>query len=314
MSPSPVIVDTDGGVDDCTALWYAATEAALDLVAVTTVRGVVDADQAAANAAKVMHAAGRSDVPIATGANVALGPVPAIATTERIHGVDGLGDCGIPDAPFGPGREPADEIICRLARERPGELTLVAVGPFTNVARALRRDPELPSLLRGLVVMGGVAHPPGNALPWAEYNMAFDPTASSEMVQGPWPRPPLMVGLDVTHRATLGDDEFALLAEERTPAARFMHCPLEFYRRFERQAVPERDCPLHDLLAVMTVVDSGLVRAPVLPLAVDTGGGAAWGASVVDLRAGANDGTARWRIALHVDVEGFRRRARQFLG
>ena len=328
----PILFDTDGGVDDCTALWYALTDPAVEVVAVTTVRGVVDATQAAANVAKVLHAAGRAEIPIAIGSDDPVGPVPAIASTEMIHGADGLGDCAIEDAPFGPGNEPADELIVRLSSERPGELTLVAVGPFTNVARAVRLDAELPARLAGLVAMGGVAHPPGNALPWGEFNMAFDPAASHAMVHAPWPQPPLMVGLDVTHQATFGDGEFVLLAEERTPAARFLRGPLEFYRRFERQAVPDRDCPAHDLLAVMAVVDPGLLDAPVLPLTVDTGGSAAWGSSVVDLRAATvdvaalpdelaqlaqavfYDGKARWRVALGVDVQGFRRRARRLFG
>jgi purine nucleosidase len=330
VEPIPIVYDTDGGVDDCTALWYALHEPALDLVAVTTVRGVVSAAQAARNVCKVLHAAGRRDIPVAVGAEERFGPAPDLPGTEHIHGRDGLGDAGIPEAPFGPGQEGAVALLGRLVSERPGELTLVAVGPFTNVACALRDVSGLPAVLRGLVVMGGVAVPPGNTLPMGEFNAVFDPSATAAMVEAAWPSPPLMVGLDATLQATLGDDEHALVGEGRTPAARFMHAPLAFYRAFRASLSERGEAPSHDTLAVMAVAHPDVVHAEELPLRVDTGGSAAWGATVVDLRARALPGMPPeraeplrrawfagapvWRVALGADVAAFRRHLLPLLG
>src|SRR5207237_1384876 len=147
-------------------------------------------------------------------------------------------------------------------------------GPFGNVARALRRDPTFATGVRDLVVMGGAARPPGNALPFGEFNVAWDPTAAREMFLAPWPRPPLMVGLDVTHRATLTEPELAVLDAGRTPAARFMAAPMAFYRPIAAVQTEDGNCPSHDTLATMCVAHPELVTTEELPVDVDNGGGA----------------------------------------
>ena len=141
----------------------------------------------------------------------------------------------------------------------------------------------------------------------------------------PWAGPPLLVGLDVTLVATLRAAEFALLAEHRTAAATFLDAPLRFYREFG-STFTAPDTPCHDLLAVLAVAAPEIIDdAPVLPLAVDCGGDAAWGTTVVDFRApyfaalegssqSAAEGFADWRIALGVDVEKFRNKARTLFG
>jgi purine nucleosidase len=322
LAAIPIVLDTDGGIDDCTALWYALTEPALEVVAVTVVRGVVGVAQAARNVAKVLHAAGREDVPVALGADEPYGPGPDLSFRAGWHGADGLGDSGLPDIASRPVDEPAPALLTRLTAERPGELTLVSVGPCTNVARALDLDPGLAVRVRELVVMGGTAFPPGNTTPWGEFNAVFDPTATAATVEALWARPPLLVGLDVTRRAVLTAGDVALAGEGRTAAARFLAPALRF--ALARRAAPvgpgDGGVPSHDTLAVMAVAHPDVVTGEELPLRVDTGGSAAWGATVVDLRArSAHDealfaGAARWRIALDVDVDGFQARVRRMLG
>ncbi len=331
MARTPVIFDTDGGVDDYSALWYALTSPAIDTVAVTTVRGVLGAAETARNVAKVLAAAGRSDLPFAVGAEEPLGPRPDFPDATMMHGEDGLGNVHRPDVGLAPRGESGAELIVRLARQRPRELTVVAVGPFTNVALALRAEPELPELLGGLVIMGGAARPPGNATPLAEFNVACDPTAANEMARAPWSRPPLMVGLDVTMIATMDEAEFDVLNARRTPQAEFMADPFVLYR--EMSSIESGSgCPSHDTLTMMSIEDPDLLTAEELPLVVDVGGDAAWGATVVDFRARwlaagripdefralAEEeffaGKGRWRIALDVDVERFRGTIRDFYG
>jgi inosine-uridine nucleoside N-ribohydrolase len=145
------------------------------------------------------------------------------------------------------------------------------------------------------------------------------------VVTAAWRQPPLLVGLDVTYEATLSESELALVAEHRNEAAKFLDSPLQFYRQFG-STMTAPDCPCHDLVAVMALVEpSVLPDAPLLPLAVDTAGGPAWGSTVVDFRApffaqldGADqntpEGFAPWRIALTADVTRFRTSVRQLFG
>ncbi len=123
-------------------------------------------------------------------------------TAEWVHGQDGLGDTGLePSQRTPPGTLAAAEIV-RLARERPGELTLVAVGPLTNIGLALLLDPRLPALVRRVVIMGGAAGVPGNASATGEANVWHDPEAAQLVVDAPWDV--VFVGLEITMRRALG--------------------------------------------------------------------------------------------------------------
>ena len=323
--PRPIIVDTDGGVDDAAALWWALTDPRLDVVAITVVWGNVDVEIATSSVLRVLHAAGRADVPVAVGAPGPLLPAPDLRPATFIHGDDGLGNAAGPEAPFDAVVEPATELLARLVRERPGELALVTLGPLTNIGVVVHDHPEFAAGVAELLVMGGSVRRGGNALPFGEANIAHDPIAAQRTVMAPWAQPPLLVGLDVTLEATLRPDEFALLAEHRTPAAAFLDAPLRFYRQFGSTfTLP--DTPCHDLLTMLAAAAPEIVTdAPVLPLAVDCGCGAAWGTSVVDFRApyfaalegslqSGPEGFADWRIALGVDVDLFRRSVRSLFG
>lgn len=321
----PVIIDTDGGVDDAVALWWALTDPELDVVAVTVVWGNVDVDIAVASVLRVAHAAGRADVPVAAGARGPLLPAPDLRPANFIHGDDGLGNAAGPEAPGRAVDEPAVDMLARLVRERPGELSVVTLGPLTNIGIALHEHADFAGNVAELLVMGGSARRGGNALPWGEANIAHDPIAAQRAVLAPWLRPPLLVGLDVTLVATLRPDEFELMAEHRNAAATFLDAPLRFYREFG-STFTAPDTPCHDLLTVLALSDPAIITdAPVLPLAVDCGGDAAWGTTVVDFRApffaalegsmqSAADGFGPWRIALGVDVDRFRACVRKLLG
>lgn len=305
--PRPVVFDTDGGVDDCLALWWGLTSGGVDVVAVSTVAGNVSVEQATKNVAKVLDAAGRRDIPIAVGADAPLAPGPIEPSARHVHGDDGLGGTGPPDVDLDPVAEPAPQLLARLASERPGELTLVAVGPLTNVALALRDAPVLTTQLRDLAVMGGAVHTAGNVTPLAEFNIACDPVAAAETVAADWVRPPLLVPLDVTYVATLGAAELDLLRARRSPAARFLAGAIEHYHGRTAHRASDAGCPAHDLLALVAVADPTVVSTTTLPLQIDTGQHAAWGAVVADARPGVTERIGNpWRVALDVDVERFR--------
>jgi purine nucleosidase len=317
--PRDLIFDTDGGVDDVTALWWALGDPGVNLLAVTTTSGAVSERVAAQSVLKVLGAAGRLDVPVAVGDPGRLGPHPELVPVEFIHGADGQGDAGhpLPDG-AAPVAEPAVDLLLRLTAERPGEISVVGTAPLTNLGRAVRADPGWAGRLAELVVMGGSIREGGNAQPAAEANFAGDPDAAATVVAAGWRRPPLLVGLDATHRATLTDAEFAALAERRTPAAAFLDGPLRFYRRFG-STFTAPGCPCHDLLAMLAWAHPAVLsEVAELPLAVVHTDGPAWGASIADLRApvfarldeGSRQavpaGFTPWRIALRPDVDRFR--------
>ncbi|WP_283139549.1 nucleoside hydrolase [Rhizohabitans arisaemae] len=316
-----LIVDSDGGIDDAVALWWLCGRSDVDVVAVTAVGGSVPVHDAGRNLRVILEAAGRPDIPVHVGLDPT-GPAPPTRRPVLIHGHDGLGDLGprVPvepalTAPTGP------EVI---AREVSAGTSLLTLGPLTNVAAAVRSSAG--TAKARLTLMGGSARAGGNARPGAEANIAHDPSAAAAVLAADWAAPPLMIGLDVTHTATLTDDELGLLRRRLTPAADFLDGPLAVYRRFGAGLCPPGQTPCHDLLAAMACVDPTLVTAEVLPVAVDTGGSAAWGQTVVDMRplarrrsGGAtlpDDGNAAAdgspvAVALDADVSRFRRLVRE---
>jgi purine nucleosidase len=322
--PRPVIVDTDGGVDDAAALWWALQDPTLDVVAVTVVWGNVDIHVAATNVLRILHETGRPDIPVAVGRTGPVGHAPALRPATFIHGDDGVGNAGYPDPPLAVTDEPAVALLHRVVTARPGEVSIVSLGPLSNLADAVG-VPDFAPTVRELVVMGGSARRGGNALPAAEANIAHDPVAAAAVFTAAWSVPPLLVGLDVTMDATYSPAELALLDERRSPAAAYLAEPIRFYERFGGSFTAP-NCPCHDLVAVLALSDSALITdAPTLPVAVDCGGSAAWGATVVDFRApffaadegsrqGLPPGFAPWRVALGVDVARFRAHARTLFG
>ena len=288
MTITPLIIDTDGGIDDAVALWWALTNPEVDVRAVTTVHGNVDLGRVVANVAIVLHAAGRRDVPVGIGQAHAVGPAPDLLRASFIHGFDGLGDCGHgPDvgagdipAALGVTVTTADELLDRFA----DGATIVTLGPLSTIAVALDRNPSLASRARRLVVMGGAFASPGNAYPAAEANIVHDPVAAQRVLEAAWNEPPLLVGLDVTHEATFTAQEVALVAEHRSAAAVFCDGPLKTYARFGGAFCNEGEFPCHDLLATIAAVLDDVVTGPVLPVSVQTAPGPAWGMTVADFR------------------------------
>ena len=181
----PLILDVDTGIDDSLALLYACASPEAEIVAVTCSAGNVDARQVAENTRGVLELAGRPDVEVAVGREAPL--LRELVTTPETHGPRGIGWAELPPPvmPLSPRRSP--ELIVEEARRRPGEITLVTLAPLTNVAIAALREPELPRLLRRLVIMGGAYRVPGNTTPVSEWNVHVDPDAA-RIVFGAWAR------------------------------------------------------------------------------------------------------------------------------
>jgi len=282
QTPLKILLDCDTGVDDTLAILYAALHPGIDLLAVGSVWGNVDVDTATRNSLHTVAMAGQPEVPVARGAAGPITGRPA-EFAPHVHGADGQGNRGT-GRPVQPAAEgTAAEQIIRVAREHPGEAELVAVGPLTNVALALGLCPELPSLLRGVTVMGGAALAPGNVTEVAEANIWHDPEAAEAVFAAGWPL--TMVGLDVTMRTTLDGAQLDRL-QTGGSLAQYVADIIELYAGFFAvTAFGERRSCMHDLLAV-AIAAGTLVPdvAPVVRARVDTGDGPGRGQTICDLR------------------------------
>lgn len=313
-----MIIDTDGGVDDAVAILWAATSPQVDLIGISVVHGNVPMHQAGQNVCRILELAGRSDVPVALGEADPYPSAPHLRPADFVHGVDGLGNTNYPEPSLAPTGEHGVDLLLRLVAERTGEVSLVTIGPLTNVARAIARDAGFAPRVRELVVMGGAVTVQGNALPAAEANIAHDPEAAAIVVRAPWSQPPLLVGLDVTHLATFTPGMLAAIEGSDQRYARYLAAPLRFYSDAGGTFCTPGEFPCHDLLAVLAAC-MPLVDADVLPLAVQYTPGPALGATVADLRVpyfarkgpqsiqSEDMGFSDWRIGLRVDVAAFRR-------
>lgn len=288
----PVILDVDTGIDDALALAFAVAWSQVDLVAVTTLAGNVDVERTTANTLAVLDWLGASDVPVHRGASRPL--VRPHRDAAFVHGTDGLGNAGLPSRAreLGPDRGPAAMI--RLANQRPGELTMVCVGPLTNLAIALNVEPKLPELVAGLVVMGGAFSVPGNVTPAAEFNIYVDPEAAAQVFAAPFKRL-VAVGLDVTQQVVLSHSVWEATTGAQQGAAALVS-------RICRRSFVERELDgvqLHDPLALAVAIDPTLVGCREAEVGVASGGEERGRTNVV--------GSGSVKVASSVDAERFMR-------
>ncbi|HEY3504401.1 MAG TPA: nucleoside hydrolase [Actinocatenispora sp.] len=222
MTALPVVVDTDTGSDDAVALLLAAASGLGDIDAVTTVAGNVPLATATRNALIALETAGRTDVPVHPGC---AGPVlRPLSTAQHVHGTDGMGDTDLPDPVRAPEAVHAVDVLLTRPRRRPGELTLVTLGPLTNVAVALLRDPALLTRYRHVYCMAGAADGHGNITATAEYNVWADPEAARIVARAASPETVTWIGWDVSRRdAVMTADDQRRLAGLGTPMALFAH-------------------------------------------------------------------------------------------
>jgi purine nucleosidase/pyrimidine-specific ribonucleoside hydrolase len=286
--PERVIIDTDPGIDDALALLLALRSPELDIAAITTVSGNVGVETATANVFRILSLL--PDVPhppVARGASRPRRKDPVYAT--HVHGVDGLGGSGSrrdDGSNSGParlsGRDAADEILHQLAVV-PHPLTLIALGPLTNVAAAFERDRETMARANRIVSMGGAISVPGNITPVAEFNIHVDPEAAGIVFQSGIPL--TVVPLDVTRqvRLTAGMLQEAMPAQ-RTPVQQFVcDCTAQAFAT-AGGAEGAAGIFLHDPLAVGAVIDPSFVSSQAMHVAVETRGEWTDGMTVADRR------------------------------
>jgi inosine-uridine nucleoside N-ribohydrolase len=266
-APLRIIIDTDPGVDDAMAILLALRSPELKVEAITPVSGNVPLAFTLPNALRLVEIAGRTDVPVAAGASVPL--VRSLITASYVHGNNGLGGVEFAEPKIKPVAETATEIIRRIVRASPGEITIVAVGPLTNIATVLRSDPEIAKMIRAIVIMGG-SLTGGNVTPAAEFNLYVDPEAARIVFDAGVPL--TMVGLNVTEQVLLNEGHVAQLEAAKNPAAqaaaKIMRATLTRIKATGDRTV----VAMHDPLTVAHLIDPSILTLKDYYVTVETSG------------------------------------------
>ena len=293
--PKKILLDCDPGIDDALAIALARGSDELEVVGLTSVAGNVDLDRTTNNALRLSEYYGL-DVPVARGADRAL--LRDHVRADHVHGTNGLGNVILPAATRDPVDQHAVDFIIDRLRSAPGEISLVAVGPLTNIALALRREPRIAEWAAEFVIMGG-SFGRGNVTPAAEFNIGADPEAAAVVFGAPWRT--TMVGLDLTLQARATEQVRGRFTDLGRLERELVSPILDFAARTEQYR--EHGPAVHDVCAVARVLDPGLMTAVPARVDVETKGEFTSGMTVVDFNAPAERCNAE--IAVELDRGAF---------
>jgi purine nucleosidase len=300
-----IIIDCDPGHDDAVAILLAAGDPAIDVLGITTVAGNQTLQRVTANACTAATVAGLA-VPVHAGCDRPL--VRALRTAAEFHGVSGLDG----PAPVTPTVHPADghavDFLIQTVLADPGRVTIVALGPLTNLATALDRCPELAGAVAGVSLMGG-SFTRGNVTPAAEFNIFVDPEAAAAVFEAEWDV--TMVGLDVTHQALYTPEVAAGFDALGTPAGQWMGDLMAFFAKSYRAVAGMSAPPVHDPCAVAVLFDPAVIQRRPASVVVETAGVHTAGMTVVDFAEPVNP---RHRVAVGIDADAFWSRVLKAVG
>jgi inosine-uridine nucleoside N-ribohydrolase len=295
----PIIIDCDPGHDDAVALLLAVASPALDLRLVSVVAGNQTLDRTVRNALSVLTVAGASHVPVAAGADRPL--VRPRIVAGHIHGESGLDGPAMPEPGFAPSSRHAVDLIIETLTTSGEPITLIPVGPLTNIALALRMAPHIASRIKEIVLMGGSIGL-GNTTPAAEFNIHADPEAAAIVFGSGVPI--TMIGLDVTYQTQATAARRARIDALNSPIAGLVGGWLDFFGGRYREVYGLDGPPLHDPCAVAQVIRPGLVRTMPMSVEIDISHGPSYGRTVCDRR-GVTGRPANAEVGLDIEVDGF---------
>jgi inosine-uridine nucleoside N-ribohydrolase len=274
-----VILDVDPGIDDALALTLALFDPRLEVVAVTAAAGNVGPEQALRNVQAVID---QLDPPRLPRIGAATASAGEIATDARhVHGPTGLGSAEFQVAELHQ-RHAADKVIVDEVRAASGSVTIVALAPLTNIARALHRDPQIASQIGHLIIMGGAVTAPGNVTPAAEFNIYCDPMAARFVFRSPITT--TLVPLDVTSQLVFNYDFLEQLPPEECGAGKLLRRIMPYLFWSHRQHLGQEGIHLHDAVALLAATDRELFETRAMAGDVETGGTLTIGATVFDRR------------------------------
>jgi purine nucleosidase len=296
-----LIIDCDPGVDDAVALMLAFGSGAFELLAVTTVGGNVPVARTARNARMLRQIAGREDVPVFMGAEKPLRRT--LGTAAEFHGPEGTGDLAPfePDLPCADGHA-ADAIVALVKGRPPRSVALAVLGPLTNLALALRKDPTLAERLGPVAVMGGARSEGGNITASAEFNIWADPDAAAEVLATGCDV--ILFGLDATHQVRATEPRIAAIEALGTPKGDVAAAMMRFSQRVERRLVGWDAPPVHDPCPVAWLLKPELFDLEPCLIRVETESELTRGHTAVEFRQATAGEPLRHRWAVSADADG----------
>lgn len=299
MNPKRIIIDTDPGVDDALAILLALASPEIRLEALTTTHGNVTVGKATRNARAVLELAGANHIPVARGSELAL--IQPFRESELVHGSSGIGNAKLPEPRIHPISQHAVDYLIERALAEPGELSIFPIGPLTNIAMAVRREPRFAEAVPELVIMGGAINEGGNVTPLAEFNIWADPHAAHIVFHSGIPI--TLVPLDVTHQCLLKQEHVDRLLKNNSPVSRFISQAVEVYLKFSMDR-GYAGSALHDPLTLATILAPELLSLQEHFVDVDISGGVSTGKTFADFYRTLNR-PANMKVALGVRGEEF---------
>jgi purine nucleosidase len=300
MQPRRIILDTDPGIDDALAILLALASPEVKLEAITVAPGNCTTAQGVENALRVLDLAGAADIPVAAGVERPL--VQPLLMAPETHGDTGLGYAQLPPSQRKPVAQHAVDLLIERLLAAPGEITLVAVAPLTNLALAVRREPRIVSAVREVIVMGGALRHQGNSSPVAEFNTHVDPHAAHIVYHAGWPL--TLVPLDVTYQCILTAADVAGLLQRDGAIPRFIADATRFYMEYHDEEQAIDGCAINDPLALALVFQPELVTTQPLYVTVDLQSELSLGKTIADFYKVWGRST-NLQVALTVDAHRF---------
>ncbi|HBT77205.1 MAG TPA: nucleoside hydrolase [Planctomycetaceae bacterium] len=274
-----IVLDVDPGIVDAMVLPMALFDPEVDVLAITSVGGNVPAHQTARNLQAIVEFLDPPRLP-----RLGMGAPPDEASpvdVRHVHGIDGLCGTPLPVAELR-SRHPAEKVICDAVRSAPEQVSIIALGPLTNIARALQRDPEIELLTRHIHILGGTVEGPGNITAAADFNFYADPKAARQVIQSRMTK--TLVPLDVTNTVMLTLGDLDLFPDEGTRLGSLLRAMLPPAFRAYRQAYGLEGIHIHDLVAYLAALHPEWILTKVMACDVETGEGLTRGMTVFDRR------------------------------
>ena len=300
MPPKRILIDTDPGIDDACAILLALASPELIIEGLTIVHGNCSMDQAAVNALSILELAGGGHIPVAKGCALPL-VQPSFLAPET-HGTNGLGYARLPEPGIQPIVQHASDFLIDRILSVPGEISLLAIGPLTNIALAIRKEPRIVPAVRELIIMGGAIRHEGNTTALAEFNTYADPHAAHIVYHADMPT--TLVPLDVTYDCILTPDDVRRLQKIDSPITSFLADSTRFYMEFHDEYQSIEGCVINDPLALALAFLPELCTYEDLYVDVDISGGVSMGKTLGDFYR-ASKKPANMRVALGVRARNF---------
>ena len=276
--PKRIIIDTDPGVDDAFAFLLALASPEIQLEALTTTQGNVTLEKATRNALSVLELGHARHIPVAAGSVLPL--VNPLRASADVHGVSGIGNSKLPMPTAEPLPHHAVDYLIERVLAEPGELSIFPIGPLTNLAMAIRKEPKFAPAVKELVIMGGAITENGNVTPLAEFNIHVDPHAAHIVFHAGMPI--TLIPLDVTHKCLLKQEHVDRLMKINSPITRFIKNSIEIYFKFSYER-GFNGCALHDPLTLATVIAPELLTLKEYYVDVDYSTGVGMGKTFADI-------------------------------